>query len=328
MTEQATTKTGKSLKQVRRYYAQKNAKGKKTIDKSNEGTQQQKGMRKKTVEDDKLSRRIAVELKTQQDANEKRNAGLPTRLSKEDVASPKIVHNVRISPDAKVSATFTPSPVQPQNADDAQRIQKSAKSLKSTGKSIKSLKQGIPITGDSQAFEVTQLSDTSKCIISTTATIAIVNFVSWIYILILKRDNEPKGAPMGCIAINSALVLVSILPYINYNKELMYVLPAFVLICLTNIGMLIYFIFFGLKYTNPPTSTDDTNSTNEKSDLLGIHNEPLRFLLEITFFSFLITTAIILLRRIIEIIRIKNLNPNPSETKNMQDLKMSELMTP
>lgn len=51
------TKSGKSLKAVRRYYALLNQ-------------QQQKS---RSPEEDKLSKRIALELKTQQDANEKRS---------------------------------------------------------------------------------------------------------------------------------------------------------------------------------------------------------------------------------------------------------------
>jgi hypothetical protein len=54
-TKTGYTRSGKSLKAIRRYYAQLNQKGRRSPD------------------EDKLSRRVAAELKTQQDANEKRS---------------------------------------------------------------------------------------------------------------------------------------------------------------------------------------------------------------------------------------------------------------
>lgn len=66
-TRDGYTKTGKTLRQIRRYYALKDSS-------KRQKTEEESIKRKRSPDDEKLSKRIAAELKVQQDANEKRYA--------------------------------------------------------------------------------------------------------------------------------------------------------------------------------------------------------------------------------------------------------------
>lgn len=127
------TRSGKSLKSVRRYYALLN---------------QQKV---RAQDDDKLSKRIALELKTQQDANEKRSrrevvqplmadSEIPTERSEMPnlMVSPKVTGPVFIAQPTQLPPPLSQSPPQSptMQADPASGQQyKSIKSLKSTPRS-------------------------------------------------------------------------------------------------------------------------------------------------------------------------------------------------
>lgn len=107
------TKTGKSLKAVRRYYALMNQK-------------------QKSPDEDKLSKRIAAELKTQQDANEKRSKRegsipLMEQSTTDRAESPRLI----VSPKETGPVFIAPTPT-PTEASKSAQAPKSIKSSKST----------------------------------------------------------------------------------------------------------------------------------------------------------------------------------------------------
>ena len=105
------TKSGKSLKAIRRYYALMNQK-------------------QKSPDDDKLSKRIAAELKTQQEANErrsKRESSIPLMDHPTETPEP---HRLIVSPKETGPVFIAPTPT-PTEAVKSDLAPKSVKSLKS-----------------------------------------------------------------------------------------------------------------------------------------------------------------------------------------------------
>lgn len=119
------TKTGKSLKAVRRYYALMN---------------QQK---QKSPDEDKLSKRIAAELKTQQDANEKRSRreiGQPLLLTDQSTERSDLPAGVMVSPKDTGPVFIAPTaPSQPPQQQQ-QQFTDGYKTIDQSGKSVKSYK--------------------------------------------------------------------------------------------------------------------------------------------------------------------------------------------
>lgn len=152
------TKTGKSLKAVRRYYALKDAERKKATSpqqdepnsprKSNENDDNrlQKSKRKRSP-DDGLSKRIANELRVQQDAIEMRSKRYPNKLEAqltERSALPPII----IQPKEVGGPIFVTEPL---------NITKSTKSLKS-------MTNVIPMKTDNDSNEAVSLNTKNVCI--------------------------------------------------------------------------------------------------------------------------------------------------------------------
>jgi len=105
MAKEGNTKSGKSLKALRRYYALKNS--------------QKEQKEAKTAEDDKLSRRIANELKAQQEAIQKRLGSPAGKDASGNPGQIPLPEGVVMSPkqSGPVFVTETPEPPPQKNLD-------------------------------------------------------------------------------------------------------------------------------------------------------------------------------------------------------------------
>lgn len=190
-----TTRSGKSLKAIRRYYAMKN--------------RSPKSASKKKA-DDKISHRIAAELKVHQEANEKR---FDKKEIPDDPPAPKII-NTRFEPEIKASAFFIPSPQSPPQTNDLSqansikdqiksRTEKSVKSAKSVATVIKvpSIKSRVAYRGHpNENLLIT--GNLPFGILLCLITFSLVFIVTWIYMmiqptpLILKSSDSHSPIPL------------------------------------------------------------------------------------------------------------------------------------
>lgn len=195
------TRTGKSLKAVRRYYALKNAE-KERQRSPRKGREDDDRHLKRNPADDKLSKRIAVELKHQAAANEKRSLRSPN--AQKDAQSPDTP--IIVSP-KETGPVFIAE--QPNKSAKSVKSVKSAKSAKSS-KSVRSHRSTGTVAAqrpvghhESGSIEFGPLS--LGCVLAS-CLIGLVYVFNWILMFTFDRLKESHLNKTDCTGQASDLL--------------------------------------------------------------------------------------------------------------------------
>lgn len=343
------TKTGKSLKAVRRYYALKDAARKRRGERSPPDTDDEdrdlpeksppsNSKRKRSPDDDKLSKRIAAELKVQQEANEKRSrgnsysiniapterSGLPLYNQAQRGANPAFVTQPIQSP-----PRLMPLP-QPNNDYIIARPSKSAKSHKSN-KSFKSV--GTRPILDLASPEMTPQSTIGLSLLGCMVAsfmIAIIYIITYIFMAIV---NQTRVIPqpyeiysitkqVRWLAISSLFVIVAIPYWMALKKEFRHNLVTMIMMVICTIITISYLIYTLTLEEKVPTK----KTTNGNENVRVLTRNPLNACLPITYVICQIATTGLMIKQII------NLVSSQIEDKSLNakalDPQMSQYLSP
>lgn len=246
------TKGGKSLKAVRRYYALKESSRKKRSPETKDEEDQDRprrgdrsppsSRRKRSPDDDKLSKRIAVELRTQQEANEKRAKHQPVKhVSPTDRPGPEIIHQPQET--GPVFLVENQEPI---------RQPKSAKSVRSL-KSVKSLASSAPTTNQNQTY-VFSIGFTAIGCVMTCLIIALVFMITWLFMFLTERNRYGNGSgivresslnSISWLAATSILVVLAVPYWLKSKSVFRHALVCLTLMILSTFSIILY-IFFSL----------------------------------------------------------------------------------
>lgn len=300
------TRTGKSLKAVRRYYALKDqsSRKKRTPDREDKDEDKQNrddrysasAKRKRSPDDDKLSKRIAAELKVQAEAIEKRSQrqiGIPIAPT-ERSELPVIVQPREAGPifttalnEANEEAT-TPykSAVLPA---------KSAKSNKSTGAQLATTPAEIP------DIDPYQTGLTSKGCLVTCLVYALTYLATWLLMILenynskTKDKNEGKSfQSIAWLAISSFLVIIAV-PYWLYLRNYMrHAIGSLIFMVLSTGNIIVYTIYTIVVNAPGPSDKKDHQYINE--------DNPLNFWLSITYLVFHIASLSFMIKQLLNLV--------------------------
>ena len=300
------TRSGKSLKAVRRYYAIQNA----MKNKAEESPKSPK-------DEDKISKRIAAELNQQQIANEKRNrtsgnlsesptdrSALPN--SAVIIVSPKETGPVFIAPEA------------------AQKSIKSAKSMKSTRSGAPPNANAVDDFGHVGDLELGSCA--VSCLI-TCATLAAIYLAIWIFMIIDSsrgvsspivqdtRDVEKRSARW--MGITSIFVLIVIPYWIYFKNNQIHAILCMLAIIGTTISTFV-FLLIELVFKSPP---------ERKNDYVYMLNiaDPTFIWLTIAFFVFHIITLSFMIRQALNFVW-RRVGETATPTPNTSHANMSNAL--
>lgn len=310
------TKTGKSLKAVRRYYALKEASKKKRTPERRELAREEEdkmrreeralnqsvSKRKRSPDDDFLSKRIANELRVQQEANERRVRSPSNYMlaQTERSALPIVV----VSP--KETGPIFVRPENPQSP-------KSAKSIKS----VKSASLNVQLATDS-LIGTNNTSPTSMGCVFTLVVIALVYVITYAIMLIETfKSSKPKPQSpdstlksMGWLAANSVGVLVASSFWLIERKQLKHAVSSLTLLLISTISQIVYLVFSTVMI-GPSDLNYFRRSTN-----------PLNFWLPVTFLAFHVITAGLIVKQHLYLM------PKQMDVNSEERARMSEYMAP
>lgn len=304
-TREGYTKSGKSLKAVRRYYAQK-AEARRRDEPEDESRKPEESHSKKrrTPEDDKLSKRIAAELKTQQEANERRARHLGFQSQPTERSTLPIIQ--RELPVAQGPTFFIEQP---------QKSIKSIKSIKS-GKSAKSDKttQDLVISPPVHDFKPSSIGCQITCLI-----IAIVYLTTLIFMSIIESQRTTKltekekiHSSFGSITwlgVGSCLVIVAVPCWLLFRDYFIYALVSTLLMVTSLLNLGIY-IIVSILLDNSDQSTDRTY----------LHpKNPLNFWLPITFMLYHLIALSLMIKHLIGSVTQKVTNQQNKSINTDQD---------
>lgn len=293
------TKTGKSIRAVKRYYAMKNKDAKK----------------KKSPDDEKLSKRIAAELKVQQEANKKRNrqSGTIDNETTERSALPIIMQPREVGP------TFVTSP-------------KSVKSAKSAGT--------VAQIVENPTYFIHNFSSTSNGCVVSCFFFAIIYVATWIHYLVLSKKWESLGGkPMDTehtsfnsikwIAITSIGPILIVPIWLTLRDRFSYALLSLLSMIACAVSLLAHLVY----YIITDKSVDTTNPKQPRYYLSP--RNPLNFWLSISFLMMTMVAMSIMIKQLLSLIsrQIDNkdnniINNNSREAENGQGPALSQYMAP
>lgn len=329
------TKTGKSLKAVRRYYAQKNAeanKNRRPEDDDGGGATSKK--RHRTAEDEKLSRRIAQEMKIQKEAIERRarNEGIDTTptpsaiplLQQTESTYQPNIPTFRAEP----RQIQTPSPPPPPNPVQAQAPNQAVAPTPVPQKSLKSNKSGNTLKESPPTTQSCHLGSSSMgcllaCFIFGSAYIT-TSFFMWL--VRFSRDNKLTDAESKLSSFSSINWLASIsiavvigIPYwLMMRSKFVHAMTSLVLLAISCILVCIYLIYSMIFDTMDPVPDDD----------LYIHTKnPLNFWLPMLYLLHLLIAVGLMVKYAISIIGVKISTQPKSDIEANAD-RMSEYLAP
>lgn len=310
------TRSGKSLKAVRRYYALKDAASKKKRAQEKRETNREEedrlrreeqkvqnqsvSKKRRSPDDDFLSKRIANELRVQQEANEKRGRQLNSYLNASTDRSALPVIAVNPKEVGPVFMTKTDQNTVPKV--------KSSKSAKSVGDNGLYSNSTIPIAINSPS---------SMGCVFTVVVIAMVYVITYTIMAADSINAPERKSPdstmksMGWLAANSLIVLVASSFWLIEKKQLNQALICLMLFIMSTISLIVY-IVYSIVIIKPDDLNYYTKSPN-----------PLNFWLPFTFLIFHLITLVILVRQ--------NWNLLPKQQNAMgseERARMSEYMAP
>lgn len=293
------TKSGKSLKAVRRYYALKDASRRKRSpantedeeDKRREERARQNSARKRTPDDDKLSKRIAAELKLHQEVNAKRAGQYELISPTERSAMPAMSQQFG---NRAGGPTFVTEPVTSPESPRSPKSTKSAKSVRSIGTIAR-------IAENPEAFTHNIGTSSLGCVL-TCLILAFVYIITWLFMLISEKSRldqpEPQLAAYSSmksirwLAITSIVVLIAIPYWFLERNHFKHALISLALMIISTLSVSTYLVY---------TAVTEAKSSDDKPGLLWIRN-PLNFWLPITYLVFHLITSGFMIKQLMNLV--------------------------
>lgn len=312
------TRSGKSLKAVRRYYALKeNSRKKRSPDAKDEDDQDQirrgersppSSRRKRSPEDDKLSKRIQAELETQREANEKRAKNLPPRTQLERGASTQLVHLPRESGPVLVAEP------------DSARQYRSGKSLKSY-KSVASYTQN-----DAMSTFVFDIGVTAVGCIVTCFIIALVYMITWIFMIAVDKyrfdiatgvEKRSSLKMVGWLALTSVLVMVAVPYWLKCKSTFKHALICLTLMILSTFCLIVQVFYIFLS--------DDHKSIGPQKVQFASPN-PLGVCLLFTYLLYHVISISFMTKQLLNLVS-RQIGEKSAE-RTTENLQMSQYLAP
>jgi len=292
------TRSGKSLKAVRRYYALKDASRKRKTPEHNEDEDDQRreertmSRRRRSPDSDKLSKRIAAELRVQQEANEKRTRFQepPSNSPTERSSLPSIARQRDTGP------VFVAAP------DKGEKVEKSAKSAKSSKsfKSVKSPREVIQIM--EQQNPVHNFSASAVGCLVTCFVLALVYIITWVFMIMLSKWRKE---PLSQAAINyssirsirwlaiTSILVIFVIPYWLFEKhQFRHAVVNLLLMVVSTISLLAHLVYMNMIEESPDS---------KRVHYLGDRNS-LNILLPVTFLVFHLIAVSLMLKHLMSLI--------------------------
>lgn len=317
------TRNGKSIKAVRRYYALKDNSQRRQRSPNRTPVEEDDrsfSKRKRSPDDDKLSKRIAAEIKVQQEANEKR------------VRQDGSFSNNQTDRSALPALYLQPKDTGPAfvNKIDASQRPKSVKSTRS----IKSNKSFVTMGQNTNNSEVLvqRLGPVGLSFILTCFILAVVYILTWIFLLILNRDSNDKKDKsqdldktyfsIQFIALSSIPVILAV-PYWFFEQQQsrLHAVICFILMLTSSVSVLVHIVTLLIK-------KEDTKATSNQQFLkLAV---TIHFWFVCIYLMLLIIADVLMVKQIMSMIIIK-----PEETRrstrpppNVENNNMSMFLSP
>lgn len=298
------TRTGKSLKAVRRYYALKDQSNrrKRSPDKEDrdevrpnrEDRYSASAKRKRSPDDDKLSKRIAAELKVQAEAIEKRSlrqVGMP--LAPTDRSElPYIVQPRETGPTFITPVTETnEGPTAPYKS-----VVKSAKSAKSNRS------DGLLLaTGELPDMDVYQSGPTSRGCLVTCIVYAFTYVATWLLMLAVKYNSKTKDKKeekskhsISWLAISSFLVIIAVPYWFHLRQYLRHAIGSLIFMVLSTANVIVYMIYSIIINAPTPDNTKAKQYVNE--------DNPLNFWLSISYLVFHLASLSFMIKQLLSLV--------------------------
>lgn len=294
-TREGFTRTGKSLKAVRRYYALKNEARRREngSDERNKKSQEAPSGSKKrrSPDDDKLSKRIAAELKVQKEANERRARyqavhQIPTERS----ALPIVLRDSSTAP----GPTFFVETAR-KSKPLTSKSQKSQKSEKST----KTVKSGGTATDVLNNPPVYQLAPSATGCILTCFIIGVVYVVAYIFMVVVESNRASpltedlrrlsSFTSIRWLGFGSIPVLLAVPGWLIAKKKLSIALVCSILMLLNLINLSAYIVVSNLT----------SDSKEYGSSRYVTKKNALNFWLPITYMLYNLIAISLMLRHVI-----------------------------
>lgn len=312
------TRTGKSLKAVRRYYALKNADRERQRS-PRKSRDDEDNRPRRSPADDKLSKRIAAELKHQAAANEKRSLRSPNAQN-DDGPTPPII----ISP-KETGPVFI--------AEPPNKSAKSAKSVKST-KTVKSHKsagagaQHLPI--DYIEPNLVFGSFSMGCVVAS-CLIALVYVLNWILAnispnLVDDLDKNPKNTLPTALSLGiiSIFVIVTSIYWLNFRFGFIHAVISLLVMMLSTLCVGAYIIYTSVTNMHESSRPTTTVSPVSGTSSSRIRRDNMLFLLAITYLVVLFISTGMMVKQVISL-RSARLN---NKNKPVEVTQMSHFLAP
>lgn len=282
------TKTGKSLKAVRRYYALKNADRQGSPKKSRD----EEDVKRKS--DDKLSKRIAVELKVQADANEKRS-----RRSNKSSTSPTPSTPIIVSPKETGPVFIAERPVKSLKSSKSIKSTKSTRSVRSIG----TIAQIIEYLGATVEYGPFSLG----CVFAS-ALIGLAYIFGWGLMTLFDSMKEKSdvnkvhdGLPVALyLAVVSVFVVFTCFFWLSYRYSSAQALISLIVMLISTLCVGAYIIYASITKVSQtkllpdqPNAQALTNSRAERDNLI--------FVLSITYFCMLLVSSGMMIKQVISL---------------------------
>lgn len=325
---QGYTRTGKSLKAVRRYYALKDQanRRKRSPDREDRDEDRQNreekisasAKRKRSPDDDKLSKRIAAELKVQAEANEKRSQRQSGAvIAPTDRSDLPLIVQPREPGPTFITATNDANDVAP--IKSVVLPAKSAKSNRSAGGQLATIPAELPEIND-----ISNFGSTSKGCFLTCIVLALSYIATWLLMILVDKlsDGNQKENPsfksITWLAVSSVLTIIAISYWFLLRSYLRHAIGSLILMILSTLSVIIYIIYTIIIHAPTPNTKVSTHYINE--------DNPLNFWLSITYLVFHIVSTSFMLKQLINI--VKGQIKERSSGKPAEDQPMSLYLSP
>lgn len=312
------TKTGKSLKAVRRYYALKEgARNRRSPENKDEDEQHRSdrspsSRRKRSPDDDKLSKRIQAELETQREAIEKRAKNSPMKLQPERSPTTQIIHKPKESGPLFVAESEpTPRPA------SSGKSTKSYKSYRSNG--------SYNPTEPNMTF-VFDIGVTATGCITTCFIFALVFIITWIFMLAADRNRfdtalgvlkQTSLKVVGWLAATSILVVLAVPYWFWCRNTFKHALVSLTLMILSTFCIIVQVFSAFLS--------DDYKSSSSNKVYFPTPN-PLCVCLSLTYLLYHVISVSFMTQQLLNLVS-RQIGEKSAE-RNADQLQMSQYLAP
>lgn len=324
------TKTGQSLKAVRRYYALKDQANRRKRSPDREDRDEDRivreekasasAKRKRSPDDDKLSKRIAAELKVQAEANEKRSQRQSGAvLSPTERSDLPLIVQPREAGPTFITATNDANDVAP--IKSVVLPAKSAKSNRSAGIQLATTPAELP------EINISNFGSTSKGCLITCIVLAFSYIATWLLMIIVDKnlkssetdERDPSFQLIAWLAMGSVLPLIAIPYWFLLRNHLMHAIGCLFLMIMSTVNVIIYIIYTIIIHS-PPTPNTKVTSHYINED------NPLNFWLSITYMVLHLVSTSFMIKQLMNI--VKGQIKERSNGKPAEDQPMSLYLSP